>query len=72
MEVRNRYLDPRYLQGVQFEDDARVRVALEDVDEPPVFARKPYVLDVHEDTAAGSLVGVVSARDPDTFPSAVK
>ena len=72
VEVRNTYLDSRYLQGVQFKDHATVRVTVEDVDEPPIFTRNPYIIDVHEDTAAGSFVGVVSARDPDAANEPVK
>ncbi|XP_077480681.1 cadherin-10-like isoform X2 [Stigmatopora argus] len=65
VEVRNTYLDARYIQGLHFKDFATVKVTVEDVDEPPVFARDPFIIEVHEDTAAGSFVGVISARDPD-------
>nr|XP_057915576.1 cadherin-10a isoform X1 [Doryrhamphus excisus] len=72
VEVRNTYLDARYIQGLQFKDYAMVKVTVENVDEPPVFTRNPYIIEVHEDTAAGSFVGVVSARDPDSENKAVK
>ena len=72
VEVRNTYLDARFVHGLQFKDYATVRVTVEDVDEPPVFTRNPYVIEVHEDTAAGSFVGVVSARDPDAENKPVK
>lgn len=72
VEVRNTYLDARFIHGLQFKDYATVRVTIEDVDEPPVFTRNPYIIEVHEDTAAGSFVGVVSARDPDADNKAVK
>uniref|UniRef100_H2V8R7 Cadherin 10 n=1 Tax=Takifugu rubripes TaxID=31033 RepID=H2V8R7_TAKRU len=72
VEVRNTYLDARFIHGLQFKDYATVRVTVEDVDEPPVFTRNPYVIEVHEDTAAGSFVGVVSARDLDADRKAVK
>lgn len=72
VEVRNTYLDARFIHGLQFKDYATVRVTVEDVDEPPVFTRNPYVIEVHEDTAAGSFVGVVSARDLDADKKAVK
>lgn len=72
MEVRNTYLDARFIHGVQFKDYATVKVTVEDVDEPPVFTRNPYIIEVHEDTAAGSFVGVVSARDPDADGKPVK
>lgn len=72
VEVRNTYLDARFIHGLQFKDYATVRVTVEDVDEPPVFTRNPYIIEVHEDTAAGSFVGVVSARDPDADNKPVK
>uniref|UniRef100_A0A673WXY8 Cadherin-10 n=1 Tax=Salmo trutta TaxID=8032 RepID=A0A673WXY8_SALTR len=67
VEVTNTYLDPRFMYSPNppFKDDAMVRVTIEDVDEPPVFSRNPYIIEVHEDTAAGSFVGVVSAKDLD-------
>ncbi|XP_029955455.1 cadherin-10-like [Salarias fasciatus] len=72
VEVKNTYLDARFINGRQFHDFATVRVTVEDVDEPPVFTRNPYIFEVHEDTAAGSFVGVVSARDPDADNNPVK
>uniref|UniRef100_A0A8C2XKH3 Cadherin 10 n=1 Tax=Cyclopterus lumpus TaxID=8103 RepID=A0A8C2XKH3_CYCLU len=65
VEVKNTYLDSRFIHGLKFKDYATVKVTVEDVDEPPGFTRNPYIIEVHEDTAAGSFVGVVSARDPD-------
>ncbi|KAM9827104.1 cadherin-10-like [Neosynchiropus ocellatus] len=72
VEVRNTYLDARFINGLQFKDYATVKVTVEDVDESPVFTRNPYIIEVHEDTAAGSFVGVVSARDPDAENKPVK
>ncbi|XP_054915428.1 cadherin-10a isoform X1 [Poeciliopsis prolifica] len=72
VEVKNTYLDARFIHGVQFKDYATVKVTVEDVDEPPVFARNPYIIEVHEDTAAGSFVGIVLARDPDAENKPVK
>uniref|UniRef100_A0A3Q1HLS0 Cadherin-10 n=1 Tax=Acanthochromis polyacanthus TaxID=80966 RepID=A0A3Q1HLS0_9TELE len=72
VEVKNTYLDARFIHGLQFKDYATVKVTVEDVDEPPVFTRNPYIIEVHEDTAAGSFVGVVSARDPDADNKPVK
>uniref|UniRef100_A0A8C5GH95 Cadherin-10 n=1 Tax=Gouania willdenowi TaxID=441366 RepID=A0A8C5GH95_GOUWI len=72
VEVKNTYLDARFIHGLQFKDYATVKVTVEDVDEPPVFTRNPYIIEVHEDTAAGSFVGVVSARDPDAESKLVK
>uniref|UniRef100_A0A3B3ZBJ0 Cadherin domain-containing protein n=1 Tax=Periophthalmus magnuspinnatus TaxID=409849 RepID=A0A3B3ZBJ0_9GOBI len=72
VEVKNTYLDMRFIQGVEFKDYATVKVTVDDVDEPPVFSRNPYIIEVHEDTASGSAVGVVSARDPDADNKPVK
>uniref|UniRef100_A0A665X1J0 Cadherin-10-like n=1 Tax=Echeneis naucrates TaxID=173247 RepID=A0A665X1J0_ECHNA len=72
VEVKNTYLDARFIHGLQFKDYATVKVTVEDVDESPVFTRNPYIIEVHEDTAAGSFVGVVSARDPDADNKLVK
>ncbi|XP_036073327.1 cadherin-10a isoform X2 [Oryzias melastigma] len=72
VEVRNTYLDARFIHGLQFKDYATVKVTVEDVDEPPLFGMNPYIIEVHEDTAAGSFVGVVSARDPDADDKPVK
>uniref|UniRef100_A0A673X927 Cadherin-10 n=1 Tax=Salmo trutta TaxID=8032 RepID=A0A673X927_SALTR len=74
VEVTNTYLDPRFMYSPNppFKDDAMVRVTIEDVDEPPVFSRNPYIIEVHEDTAAGSFVGVVSAKDLDADNNPVK
>ncbi|XP_042256067.1 cadherin-10a [Thunnus albacares] len=72
VEVKNTYLDARFILGLQFKDYAMVKVTIEDVDEPPVFTRNPYIIEVHEDTAAGSFVGVVLAKDPDADNEPVK
>jgi len=36
VEVKNTYLDARFIHGLQFKDYATVKVTVEDVDEPPV------------------------------------
>ncbi|XP_062236080.1 cadherin-10a [Platichthys flesus] len=72
VEVKNTYLDARFINGLEFKDYATVKITVEDVDESPVFTRNPYVIEVHEDTAAGSFVGVVSAKDPDADNKPVK
>lgn len=63
LQVENVYLDPRFhMSG----DSAMVKIAVEDVNEPPVFKRPAYVMEVKEDTKIGTIIGVVSAVDPDT------
>lgn len=56
------YLDPRFhMSG----DSAMVKISVEDVDEPPVFKHPFYVMEVKEDTQIGTIIGAVSAVDPD-------
>lgn len=46
-------------------DSATVKVSVEDINEPPVFKRPAYVMEVKEDTKIGTIIGAVSAVDPD-------
>ncbi|CAI9588710.1 unnamed protein product [Staurois parvus] len=55
-----------------FKDMATVRILVEDVDEPPVFTKSGYVLEVMEDAKINTLVGTVTAQDPDAARSPVK
>lgn len=43
-----------------------------DVDEPPVFSMDYYIMDVYENSPAGTQVGTVTAVDPDSTNSAVR
>ncbi|XP_005464567.1 cadherin-6 [Oreochromis niloticus] len=52
-------------------DMATVRLAVDDVDEPPVFEKASYLYEVKEDVAVGTVVGSVSAMDPDRARSIV-
>ncbi|XP_048868434.1 cadherin-10-like isoform X2 [Brienomyrus brachyistius] len=72
VEASNTHLDHRFLHLGPFKDTATVKVTTQDVDEPPVFSRNPYIIEVHEDTAAGSLIGGVTAWDPDSANHPVK
>ncbi|KAJ8337012.1 hypothetical protein SKAU_G00382320 [Synaphobranchus kaupii] len=65
VEASNTHLDHRFDHLGPFKDTALVKVSVQDVDEPPVFSSSLYVFEVQEDTPVGSLVGVVSAWDPD-------
>lgn len=65
LEALNKFLDPRFADLGTFRDQAIVRVAVTDVDEPPEFQPPSGLLEVQEDAQVGSLVGVVTARDPD-------
>ncbi|NXP47842.1 CAD19 protein, partial [Heliornis fulica] len=65
-KVVNRYIDDRFLKEGPFEDTTIVKINVEDADEPPVFTLEYYVMEISEGAVSGSLVGVVTARDPDT------
>ncbi|KAJ8267949.1 hypothetical protein COCON_G00131210 [Conger conger] len=65
VEASNTHLDHRFDHLGPFKDTALVKVSVQDVDEPPVFSSSVYVFEVQEDTPMGSLIGVVSAWDPD-------
>ncbi|TUD02856.1 Cadherin-6 [Bagarius yarrelli] len=62
LQVENVYLDPRFQMSG---DSATVKVSVEDVNEPPVFKRPNYVMEVKEDAPIGTVIGAVSAMDPD-------
>jgi len=63
--------DPRFL-SLDAKDIATVRISIEDVDEPPQFQKVSYILEVKEDAAVGTVIGSVSAVDPDIRRSPVK
>ncbi|XP_021094667.1 cadherin-22 isoform X2 [Heterocephalus glaber] len=65
LEALNKFVDPRFADLGTFRDQAIVRVSVTDVDEPPEFRPPSGLLEVQEDAQVGSLVGVVTARDPD-------
>ncbi|KAJ8401508.1 hypothetical protein AAFF_G00384270 [Aldrovandia affinis] len=65
LEASNTHLDHRFDHLGPFKDTALVKVTVQDMDEPPVFSRWAYVFEVQEHTPVGSLIGMVSAWDPD-------
>ncbi|XP_078056224.1 cadherin-12-like isoform X2 [Mustelus asterias] len=64
--------DERFLSMGPFKDTATVKITILDVDEPPVFSRAFYVMDVYEDTNVGSIIGAVTAQDSDVSNSPVR
>ncbi|CAL8318956.1 unnamed protein product [Boreogadus saida] len=72
VQVENVHLDPRFFAAAPFRDDATVKVQVEDVDEPPAFERPSYVMEVREDAAGGTVIGSVSASDPDALHNPVR
>ncbi|XP_077591606.1 cadherin-6 [Stigmatopora nigra] len=72
VQVENVHVNPRFFSVGPFRDEASVKVTVEDVDEPPVFERAGYVVEVREDAAPGAVVGSVAASDPDAKRSPVR
>ncbi|XP_030045915.1 cadherin-9-like [Microcaecilia unicolor] len=72
VEAVNTHPDPRFFHLQSFKDSAMVKIAVEDVDEPPVFSRPFYLMEVDEDAKEGSLIGQVTARDPDAIKNFIK
>lgn len=71
IQVQNTQIDPRFMSSAS-KDMATVRISVEDVDEPPLFDKASYLMEVKEDAAVGAAVGSVSAMDPDGARSMVK
>ncbi|XP_072183672.1 cadherin-9 isoform X3 [Excalfactoria chinensis] len=72
VEATNTHLDPRFLQLGPFKDTALVKISVEDIDEPPVFTRSSYLIEVDEDAKEGSIIGQVVAQDPDVTKNTIK
>ncbi|XP_051655356.1 cadherin-9 isoform X2 [Manacus candei] len=72
VEATNAHPDPRFLQLGPFKDTALVKISVEDIDEPPMFSRPWYLIEVDEDAREGSIIGQVVAQDPDIAKNAIK
>lgn len=66
------HINPRFFSVGPFRDEANVKITVEDVDEPPVFERASYVMEVKEDAARNTIIGSVSASDPDDKSSLIR
>uniref|UniRef100_UPI0037E93FFE cadherin-8 isoform X1 n=1 Tax=Semicossyphus pulcher TaxID=241346 RepID=UPI0037E93FFE len=58
--------------GGPFKDTATVKIVVEDSDEPPVFSKPVYQLEVNENAPINTVIGTVNARDPDSSGSQVR
>lgn len=58
--------------GGPFKDTATVKIAVEDSDEPPVFSKPIYQLAINENAPINTVIGIVTARDPDSTGSQVR
>ncbi|XP_023594648.1 cadherin-9 isoform X3 [Trichechus manatus latirostris] len=72
VDASNTHLDPRFLHLGPFKDTAVVKISVEDVDEPPVFSKVSYLIEVDEDVKEGSIIGQVTAYDPDAMNNLIK
>lgn len=71
IQVQNTQVDPRFMSAGS-KHMATVRIGVDDVDEPPLFDKASYLMEVKEDASVGVAVGSVSAMDPDRARSMVK
>ncbi|XP_041643198.1 cadherin-8 isoform X2 [Cheilinus undulatus] len=58
--------------GGPYKDSATVKIVVEDSDEPPVFSKPVYQLEVNENAPINTVIGTVTARDPDSSGSQVR
>ncbi|XP_077209515.1 cadherin-12 isoform X3 [Paroedura picta] len=72
VEASNVHLDHRFHSVGPFKDTATVKINVLDVDEPPVFSKPLYTMEVYEDTPVGTIIGAVTAQDLDVANSAVR
>uniref|UniRef100_A0A3P9J7C5 Cadherin-12 n=1 Tax=Oryzias latipes TaxID=8090 RepID=A0A3P9J7C5_ORYLA len=64
IQVRNSQKDHVFMLR-DSKDMATVQIRVEDVDEPPLFSKAHYLMEVKEDAPISTAVGSVSATDPD-------
>ncbi|XP_040833586.1 cadherin-12 [Ochotona curzoniae] len=72
VEASNQHVDHRFHSAGPFHDTATVKISVLDVDEPPVFTKPLYTMEVFEDTPVGTIIGAVTAQDLDVGSSAVR
>lgn len=72
MDAYNPYVEPKFDRLGPFKDSATVRIMVEDVDEPPVFSKTAYVMQVREDAQVNTTIGSVAAQDPDATRNPVR
>ncbi|XP_058572248.1 cadherin-12 isoform X2 [Neofelis nebulosa] len=72
VEASNLHIDHRFHSAGPFKDTATVKISVLDIDEPPVFSKPLYTMEVYEDTPVGTIIGAVTAQDLDVGSSAVR
>nr|XP_060630666.1 cadherin-18 isoform X2 [Anolis sagrei ordinatus] len=72
IEGANTHLDFRFSHLGPFKDVTMLKIIVGDVDEAPVFTLPSYIMDVHENARIGTIVGTVTAQDPDSANNLVR
>ncbi|XP_069816345.1 cadherin-18-like [Dendropsophus ebraccatus] len=72
IEGVNTHLDSRFSHLGPFKDATMLKVIVGDVDEAPLFTRTFYEMEVYENADIGTIVGMVTAHDPDSSNSPVR
>ncbi|XP_063307909.1 cadherin-18 [Pelobates fuscus] len=72
IEGVNIHLDHRFSHLGPFKDSTMLKVIVGDVDEAPLFNMPFYEMEVYEDAKIGTIVGMVTAQDPDSTSSSVR
>lgn len=71
-KVRNRHVEEHLMQYHTEASTTFIKVQVEDEDEPPVFLLPYYIFQIAEGNPQVSIVGVVSATDPDHTKSPIR
>ncbi|XP_054439862.1 cadherin-19 [Pteronotus mesoamericanus] len=71
-KVKNPNVDEHLMKYHDEPSTTVIMVQVGDEDEPPVFRLPHYVFEIFEENAQGSLVGMVSATDPDQKQSPIR
>ncbi|XP_006023648.1 cadherin-18 isoform X1 [Alligator sinensis] len=72
IEGANTHLDFRFSHLGPFKDVTMLKIIVGDVDEPPLFTMPSYTMEVYENAKIGTVVGTVTAQDPDSANSLVR
>ncbi|XP_066508066.1 cadherin-7-like isoform X2 [Hoplias malabaricus] len=72
IEASNRNIDPRFRAQGPFSDTAMVKLVVNNVDEPPVFSTPLSRMTISEAAKVGTIIGTVSALDPDSTNSPIR
>ncbi|XP_078543895.1 cadherin-18 [Lissotriton helveticus] len=72
IEGANPHLDVRFSHLGPFKDSTTLKIIVGDVDEAPLFTLPSYTLEVYENAKIGTVVGLVTAQDPDSANNLVR